>query len=47
MPTIGIGPQHAIHTHQTNEVVPVDALIKPTIFYAVIPQMILETTRRK
>jgi acetylornithine deacetylase/succinyl-diaminopimelate desuccinylase-like protein len=47
IPTIGFGPQHEIYAHQTNEVVPVDALIKATTFYAAIPQMILAETKRR
>jgi acetylornithine deacetylase/succinyl-diaminopimelate desuccinylase-like protein len=47
IPTIGFGPQHEIYAHQTNEVVPVDALIKATIFYAAIPQIIVAETKRK
>ncbi len=47
IPTIGFGPQHEIYAHQTNEMVPVDALLKATVFYAVIPQMILAETRRR
>jgi putative selenium metabolism hydrolase len=47
IPTIGFGPQHEIYAHQTNEVVPVDALIKATTFYAAIPQAILDATTRK
>ena len=35
------------YAHQTNEVVPVDALIKATTFYAAIPQAILVETRGK
>ena len=31
IPTIGFGPQHEIYAHQTDEVVPVDALIKPSL----------------
>jgi putative selenium metabolism hydrolase len=47
IPTIGFGPQHEIYAHQTNEVVPVDALIKATIFYAAIPQIIVAETRKR
>ena len=47
IPTIGFGPQHEIYAHQTNEVVPVDALIKAATFYAAIPQAILETVRKR
>ena len=47
IPTIGFGPQHEIYAHQTNEVVPVEALIKATIFYAAIPQIIVAETRGK
>jgi putative selenium metabolism hydrolase len=45
IPTIGFGPQHEIYAHQTNEMVPFDALIKATIFYAAIPQAILDTVK--
>jgi acetylornithine deacetylase/succinyl-diaminopimelate desuccinylase-like protein len=47
IPTIGFGPQHEIYAHQTNEVVPVDALIKATTFYAAIPQAILAERKRR
>lgn len=47
IPTIGFGPQHEIYAHQTNEMVPVDALRKATAFYAAIPQMILAETQRR
>ena len=47
IPTIGFGPQYEIFAHQTNEEVSVDALIKATIFYAAIPQIIVAETKRK
>jgi putative selenium metabolism hydrolase len=47
IPTIGFGPQNEIYAHQTNEMVPVDALLKATVFYAAVPQMILAETRRR
>ena len=47
IPTIGFGPQHEIYAHTVDEFVPVDALIKATTFYAAIPQMILEATRKR
>jgi putative selenium metabolism hydrolase len=47
IPTIGFGPQNEIYAHQTNEVVAVDALLKATAFYAAIPQIIVETVRKK
>jgi acetylornithine deacetylase/succinyl-diaminopimelate desuccinylase-like protein len=47
IPTIGFGPQHEIYAYQTNEVVPVDALIKATTFYATIPQIIVEGTKKR
>jgi hypothetical protein len=40
-------PKKEIDTHQTNEAVPVDALIKATIFYAAIPQIIVVETKKR
>jgi putative selenium metabolism hydrolase len=47
IPTIGFGPQNEIYAHTVNEFVPVDALVKATAFYALVPQAILEATGRK
>ena len=47
IPTIGFGPQNEIYAHTVDEFVPVDALLKATAFYALIPQAILEAARRK
>jgi acetylornithine deacetylase/succinyl-diaminopimelate desuccinylase-like protein len=34
------------YAHQTNEIVPVAALLKATAFYAAIPQMIVAEAKR-
>jgi putative selenium metabolism hydrolase len=47
IPSIGFGPQNEIYAHTVNEFVPVDALLKATAFYALIPRAILEATRKK
>jgi acetylornithine deacetylase/succinyl-diaminopimelate desuccinylase-like protein len=43
---IGFGPQYEIFAHQTNEEVSLDALVKAAVFYAAIPQIILDEVRK-
>lgn len=41
IPTIGFGPSDEIYAHTVNENMPVDHLLKAAVFYAAIPQFLL------
>jgi acetylornithine deacetylase/succinyl-diaminopimelate desuccinylase-like protein len=42
IPTIGFGPSNEIYAHTVNENMPVGDLLKAAVFYAVIPQFLVE-----
>jgi len=40
IPTVGFGPGNEIYAHSINEQMPVEHLIKATIFYSIIPSLV-------
>ena len=41
IPTVGFGPSNEIYAHSVDEQMPVEHLLKATVFYAVIPQFLV------
>jgi len=42
IPSVGFGPSNEIYAHSVNEQMPVDHLLKATVFYAAIPQILVQ-----